>query len=133
MHPEFDIGSPAWYAVQFGAQKSNREMLFGPFPSYQDYRDDHYDRLLRGEIMNRWESVKSQGKHVYWRYGSSDHHVGYVAKNTADNPPGQPFCAGIYPQPYRFGQRIGWYRTVADAKRAVETRIAGPAAQLLDR
>jgi hypothetical protein len=81
--------------------------------------------------MNRWESVKSQGKHVYWRYGARDHHVGAVAKNTVDCPPGQPFCALIYQQPYRFGQRFGWYRTVADAKRAVESRIAGPAAQLL--
>jgi hypothetical protein len=83
--------------------------------------------------VKRWESVKSCGKHVYWRYGEGDRHVGYVAKNTVDCPPGQPFRAGIYPQTYRFGQGIGWYRTVADAKQAVESRVAGPAAQLLTR
>jgi hypothetical protein len=37
MHPEFDVGSPAWYEVQFGTQRSYREMLFGP-----PYRDDDY-------------------------------------------------------------------------------------------
>ena len=81
---------------------------------------------------NRWESVKSEGKHVYWRYGVEGHPVGGVAKNLADCPAGQPFCAIIYPQPHYFGQRIGWYRTVADAKRAVEQRVAGPAARLLN-
>jgi len=54
--------------------------------------------------MKRWESVKSEGKHVYWRYGVEGHAVGYVAKNTVDCPPGQ---------------------------RAVEAHIAGPAARLL--
>jgi hypothetical protein len=77
--------------------------------------------------MNRWKSVKSQGEHACWRYGDGDRHVGYVVKNLADCPPGQRFSAGIYPKPYYFGQRIGWYRTVADAKRAVEERVAGPA------
>lgn len=81
--------------------------------------------------MKRWVSIKSEGKHVAWRYEEGDRHIGYVAKNLADCPPAQPFCAGIYPKPYYFGQRIGWYRTVHDAKRAVEDHVAGPAARLL--
>jgi hypothetical protein len=36
---EHDIGSTEWYAVQFGPQKSYREMLFGQ-PEYAEF---YYD------------------------------------------------------------------------------------------
>lgn len=72
---------------------------------------------------NRWESVRSEGKHIYWRYGVPGHAVGYVVRNRADCPVGLPFNGGIYPH-NQLGQRIGWYRTVGAAKRAVEQHTA---------
>lgn len=82
-------------------------------------------------MSNKWKMVKLNGKHGGWRYCDGERQIGYVVKNLADCPSGKPFRAGFYPQPHRFGHGIGWYRTVADAKQAVEDHVAGPAARLL--